>query len=242
MPVISQISFDGRYGQITSLLGANGIGKSTLLKAVIGVNPVLAGSIRLNGRDISALSPLQRSREVAYVPQEEATNFDFIVEEFVGMGGLPWEKYSGGAGQGPASMEEVLEVCGLTDLRRRAVTRISGGEKRRALIARALIQNTAVILLDEPTANLDPAFHRAVVELVKRMRDQKKCVLLAMHDLSDGWELSDQIVLINSHHESHVGPADQVMTEQNLSLAYGVRVQIETGMNPDLRWFRTRID
>ena len=213
-------SFAIPTGSITALVGVNGAGKSTLFKAIMGFLPVSQGSVAVLGR------PVRRALKeglVAYVPQSEDVdwNFPVLVEDVVMMG-----RYGR---MGPfriaraadrAKVAEALDRVGMTDFARRQIGELSGGQKKRVFLARALAQDGQVILLDEPFTGVDVTTEDSIVALLKELRAEGRVMLVATHNLGSVPRFCDRAVLIDRTVLA-AGPTGEVFTEDNLRRTFG---------------------
>lgn len=207
-------------GTITALVGANGSGKSTLFSALLGLRAPLAGTIRLHGK------PPQQARRrnvVSYVPQHDTIDhtFPLTVAQMVMMGRIPH--------QGPtrrprradrAAVAEALEQVGLAELRRRTVGELSGGQRRRAFLARSLTQQAPLMLLDEPFAGVDRGSEELITATLHALRDAGTTVLVSTHHLDSLADLADEVVLLHRRVLA-AGPPSAVLTESTLAGAFG---------------------
>ncbi len=230
--VLHDVSLSLDSGEFVGLIGPNGCGKSTLLRVLTHTLPARTGTVRLGERSVASMSPLEIARLMAFVPQQEAASFDFTVREVVLMGRYPHRK--GGFGDTEADfalVRQALAETGLLPLADRPITRLSGGEHRRVLLARALVQQTPLLLLDEPTAHLDPTHQ---VELMQHVRDltrqQNVGAMAALHDLNQAAEYCDRLILLLAGQVIAAGTPQEVLTTHNLRLAYAAETHI--GSNP----------
>ncbi|MCR4428690.1 MAG: ABC transporter ATP-binding protein [Caldiserica bacterium] len=182
-PVIEKVNFFLKPGDFVVLVGPNASGKSTLLKAILRINRIYKGRVLLEGRDIFLLPRRQIAREVAYLPQENGHEFPFNLEEVVGMGRFPHSPLFFDTPTDREKIEEALKQVGLWEKRKEKFGNLSGGEKRRGVIARALAQGSKVLLLDEPTLHLDLNFQLEVSSLLKDLSRSGIAVLAVYHDL-----------------------------------------------------------
>ena len=217
---LSDASFAIPTGSITALVGVNGAGKSTLFKAIMGFVPVARGSVSVLGR------PVRRALKeglVAYVPQSEDVdwNFPVLVEDVVMMG-----RYGR---MGPfriaraadrAKVADALDRVGMTPFAKRQIGELSGGQKKRVFLARALAQDGQVILLDEPFTGVDVTTEDAIVALLKELRDEGRVMLVATHNLGSVPLFCDRAVLIDRTVLA-AGPTEEVFTEANLRRTFG---------------------
>ncbi len=230
--VLTDVSVNLDAGEFVGLIGPNGCGKSTLLRVLTMALPARKGRISLDGQSITGMSRLEMARRIAFVPQQEPAAFDFTVREVVLMGRYPHRRR--GLGDTEADFALVRQILAETDLLAladRPITRLSGGEHRRVLMARALVQQAPLMLLDEPTAHLDPTHQ---VELMQRVQDLTRQrnigALAALHDLNQAAEYCDRLVLMAAGSILAVGTPKEVLTSENLRIAYAAETQI--GNNP----------
>ncbi len=208
-------------GGLVGLVGPNGSGKSTLLRCVYRALRPAAGAVRLDGADLHAMDARTGARLLAALPQEAGTEFDFTVAEVVAMGRLPHQRGSGRASAADTAVcERALARVGAAHLADRGFLSLSGGEKQRVLIARALAQEPKVLVLDEPTNHLDIAQQLEVLALV---RDSRLTVLTALHDLNLAAVHCDALHVIAEGRIVASGPPYEVLTPELLAEVFGVR-------------------
>ncbi|NOY99072.1 MAG: heme ABC transporter ATP-binding protein [Chloroflexi bacterium] len=226
--VLHEVSLDVQAGEVVALIGPNGAGKSTLMRAVSGVIPAEGGRIRTNGDDLPALSPMQRARYLAVVPQSAALPPAFTVWETVLLGRTPYLNFLGQVS--PADRETVrraLERVDALELAERRVGELSGGEQQRVLLARALAQSTPILLLDEPTAHLDLQYQASLLSLVRELaHTDNLAVLAALHDLNLAARYADRVVLLVEGRVIASGSPQQVLRPDLISQAYDWPVQV----------------
>lgn len=216
--VLKGVQADIRRGQVIGVIGPNGGGKSTLLKAILGIAPVIGGTVTLFGKPAREM----RSR-IAYVPQREAVDWDFpvTVREVAMMGRYPRSRFLRRAdGHDGDVVDAALERMGLTELRDRQIGQLSGGQQQRVFIARALAQEADVLVLDEPMTGIDAGTQEVVLEVLEEQRAAGKIVLLATHDLVSASCACDCLCCVNERMVSY-GPIDETYTQENLSNTYG---------------------
>jgi len=226
--VLHSVSLEVNSGEVLALIGPNGAGKSTLIRAVSGVIPVQSGQVRTNGDDFGLLSPMQRARYMAVVPQAVSLPAAFTVWETVLLGRTP---YLGFLGQPSRKDEELagraLERVNALPLAARLVGELSGGEQQRVLLARALCQSTPILLLDEPTAHLDLQYQVSLLELVSDLAHRDNlAVLIALHDLNLAARYADRIALMVAGQIHSVGDPGQVLKAEVIEAAYCLPVQV----------------
>ena len=214
-------------GEWVSIVGPNGAGKSTLLRFLTGA-VAGHGDVHLGGRPLAALTRRERALSVAMVPQSPVIPVGMRVVDYVLLGRTPHIRPLGV--EGPPDLAAVHDALGhldLLDLADREVTTLSGGERQRVLIARALAQGAALVLLDEPTTALDVGHQQQVLELVDRLRRERGLTVVStMHDLTLAGQYAERLVLLDEGRTVVSGTASEVLTEANLARYYGARVRI----------------
>lgn len=213
-------SFSIPRGSITALVGINGSGKSTLFKAIMGFVPLAAGSVSILDRP--AAEALKRNA-VAYVPQAEDVdwNFPVLVEDVVMMGRyghMNMMRQAKAADR--AAVSAALERVGMVDYRKRQIGELSGGQKKRVFLARALAQEGRIILLDEPFTGVDVRTEEAIIALLRALRDEGRIMLVSTHNLGSVPRFCDRAILINRTVLAE-GPTAEVFTHANLEKAFG---------------------
>jgi manganese/iron transport system ATP-binding protein len=220
MTALSHASFAIPQGTITALVGVNGSGKSTLFKAVMGFVPLAGGNVRILGMEgAQAL----KQNLVAYVPQAEEVdwNFPVLVEDVVLMGRyghMNWLRQTRPVDR--QKVDEALARVGMQDFRKRQIGELSGGQRKRVFLARALAQEGRVILLDEPFTGVDVTTEEQIIALLRELRDEGRVMLVSTHNLGSVPEFCDRAVLINRRILAS-GPTDEVFTQANLQAAFG---------------------
>ncbi len=213
--ILKNVEFKAEKGELLSIIGPNGAGKSTLLKAMVGILKP-RGKVLIDGKDLIGMKPRERARMITYVPQSSLPQFAFTIEEFVKMGTYATK----------GDVEGALKRVGLWEKRRDPITNLSGGEYQLALIARALAQGSEAILLDEPTSHLDINHALVVMELLRKMRNEK-IVIAVLHDLNMALRYADRLILLHRGEKRWEGKPE-ALKESVLEEVYGVRVKIET--------------
>lgn len=227
-PILRDVSFDVQRGDLVVVLGPNGAGKTTLLRTVAKAASPKLGTVLLDGQDISTIPTRKLMRTVSVVPQFEGSVFSFTVQDIVAMGRTPHVPHFAPLSQRDWQIvREAMEATEVWELRDRLFTELSGGEQRRVLIAKALAQEPQLLLLDEPTANLDLHYQLEVVELIQRLNKEKGITVLAvLHDLNLAAMLGQRFILMRQGQIYAMGGADEVLTTQNIQQVYGVPVII----------------
>ncbi|RPJ40832.1 MAG: heme ABC transporter ATP-binding protein [Chloroflexi bacterium] len=226
--VLRDISFEVASGEILALIGPNGAGKSTLIRAATGVVPVKAGRVSVDGQDLTDLSPAQRARILAVVPQARQLGGAFSVEQAVMMGRTPYLNWLGQEGEADkAAVRLALEQTCLESFADRQIAKLSGGEQQRVLLARALAQSTPVLLLDEPTNHLDLQHQTNLLSLVKNLAKKKQlAVLMALHDLNLVSFFADKVALLVDGELRYLGTPQEVIRAEYISAAYRTPVEV----------------
>jgi iron complex transport system ATP-binding protein len=222
------VSLSTHPGEILAVIGPNGAGKSTLIRAISGVIPIRSGAIHVAGKNLAHLSSNQRARFLAVVPQARNLPAAFTVYQTVLLGRTP---YLGWLGQASpldhARVRLALERTQALDLAERRVGELSGGEQQRVLLARALAQDTSVLLLDEPTTHLDLQHQSSLLNLVCQLASQQNlAVLMVLHDLNLVGLYADRVALLVQGKLAALGEPHEVLTESNLTAVYHVPVQV----------------
>jgi len=225
--ILHQASVSLVPGELRAVVGPNGGGKSTLLRALAGIWPVAAGDVWLDGKPITKYPRKELARRIAYVPQEQRLDFAFTVEQIVAMGRYPHRgRFSRESEQDRRAIELSLERCDIVHLRRRPVNTLSGGEHQRVLIARSLAVEPQFILLDEPTANLDVEHSLEILELCRVLACGGQSVVLATHDLNAVARYATSVVLMQGGQLTDGGGDQQLLDPRNLEKVFGIRAEL----------------
>ena len=231
--ILRGITFDLHAGEVLGVVGPNGCGKSTLLRALTGLLPLRSGSVRFGHRALSEIAPRARARLCAVQPQTEAPVFDFDVQRFVLLGRHALRPLLGWAGTADiAAAHSALACADLENLAGRSVRELSAGEWQRALLARALAQDTPVLLLDEPVAHLDPGHRHKVHVLLRDLaRGQNKAILCVSHDLNLAAEFSDRLMVMQDGTIRALGTPEEVLRDELLQEVFDCD-SLRSGKNP----------
>ncbi len=227
--VLSDVTMACGHGRITGLIGPNGAGKSTLLKALGGLLPLAAGAVTIEGRPAASMSPGERGRCLAYLPQERTVHWPLAVSHLVALGRLPHRGHrASNPSRDAAAVDDAMTAMDVRDLADRPVAELSGGEVARVLFARVLAQEAPIILADEPTAGLDPAHALALLEVLQSHAARGRTIVLALHDLSLAARFCHEVVMVLDGRVVANGPPGDVLTPARLASVLGVRMAVGT--------------
>jgi iron complex transport system ATP-binding protein len=223
-PVLDGIDCAFAPGRLVGLIGPNGAGKSTLARALLGLVPAASGCARIDGAAVQALGPRETARRVAYLPQGQDIHWPVSVERLVGLGRLPHlAPFSRPGAADRAAVAAALEETGTAHLRDRIAMELSGGERARVMLARALATGAPALIADEPLASLDPGHQIAVMELLAARARAGATMVVVLHDLSVAARFCDRLVLLDRGRLVADGAPDAVLTDATLARVYGVR-------------------
>lgn len=225
--IIDNINIGFEQGKIVGILGPNGVGKTTMFKSILGLLPLIGGAIELDGINRERISVKEFSKNVGYVPQSNNPPFPFTVPDVVVMGRMSrLKRFERPSIKDYLIAYEVLDTLKVSYLRKKIYTEISGGERQMVLIARALAQNPNLLVMDEPTANLDLGNQIKVLSTIKKLSKMGLGVLMTTHSPDHAFLCCDRIILLTKTKEVLVGPVDEIVTEENLKKAYDINVKI----------------
>ena len=223
----SAVSFQLAPGEVLCLLGPNGGGKSTLLKTVLGLIPALSGRVTIDGEDTAAWQPQRRALAFGYVPQTGAGQFAFTVAEMVLMGRSAYlPAFAAPSANDRTIAVSALEALGIAALGSRDWLKISGGERQLALIARALAQQARVLILDEPTANLDFGNQVRVLAELKKLAAQGLAVVFATHHPEQAFACADRVAILHEGSLMQLGTPEATITPATMRQVYGIEVDV----------------
>ena len=219
------ISFSLGRGEVLSLLGRNGTGKSTLIKCILNVLTPRCGKIEINGRRITGMRPDEIAREVGYVPQIHHAAFPFTAFDFALMGRAPHIAiFSVPDEIDCEKVEEAFTRIGISHLRDKCISEMSGGESQMVMIARALAQEPSMLILDEPTSHLDIGNQMKVITTIDQLAADGIAILMSTHFPDHGFMISHSVAILEDGRLIAKGPAEDVITRENLLEAYGVDI------------------
>jgi iron complex transport system ATP-binding protein len=214
--------------KVTAIVGPNGAGKTTFLKCVGSVLPIPAASVFIDGRDLALLKSRERAQLICYVPQEHDSTFNYIVSDFVLMGRAAYvSAFSLPSREDSKAAAEALDFVGLGGYADRLISELSSGERRLVLIARALAQQSDILLMDEPTTFLDPKHESDVFQLVRKLAvEKKKTILVTLHSLEMAVQYSDQMVFMKRGEVVAHGKSAEIFNDALLERVYDMKMKI----------------
>lgn len=224
--IIDSLSFDFEDGAFYAILGPNGVGKSTFLRCLNRILKPSAGIITLDGRDIRDIPLKEMARLVGYVPYSSGDSFPLTVVDTVLMGRHPRSRF-GGLVDDLKKTHEVLELLEISDLALRDLNSLSAGQHQKVMLARGLVQEPEVLLLDEPTANLDVRYQLEVCQILRDLCDSKRiAVVMVCHDLNIAAKYADRLILLHDGRIYSAGEPSDVLTPEALKEVYGVEATV----------------
>ncbi|WP_457611922.1 ABC transporter ATP-binding protein [Methanocaldococcus sp.] len=219
--VLKDISFEVNQGEICAIFGPNGAGKSTLFKCIVGFLKPNKGRILVDGKDIINLSPKERAKILAYVPQEHKPSFPYLVKEIVLMGRNPHLSLLGPKKEDYEIACKCLRQVGIGHLADRVYSNLSGGQRQLVLLARALAQETNIMLLDEPTSALDFKNQLKIWDILKKLKESGITIIVTVHDPNHVLWFCDKVIILNKGEILDIGSPLEVLNENNIKKLYG---------------------
>ncbi|CAN7511042.1 ABC transporter ATP-binding protein [Devosia sp. LjRoot16] len=223
VPIVRDLSFVVAPGEMLALVGPNGAGKSSLLRCLYRYHRPTAGTVRLDGADLWSLPPRATARRIATVLQEPASDFGLSVAEIIELGLTPHQH--DGSPRGYASVEAALDLLGLAPLAARDFASLSGGEKQRVMLARALVQKPDLLILDEPTNHLDIRHQLEVLALLAAL---PTTIIVSLHDLALASAHADRVLVIADGRQAALGPPLETLTPQAIRETFAVETAIDS--------------
>lgn len=226
--ILRDISFAAGAGECVGLVGPNGAGKTTLLRVLAGLQDLASGEALAGGAPLARLTPVQRGRTIAYLPQLRPIYWSMTVERIVALGRFAYGAPAQLEGEDRAAVERAIAAVDVAPLRDRPATALSGGEAARTHLARALAAETPALLADEPTAALDPKHQLAIMRVLAARAAAGGLVVAALHDLALAARFCTRIVLIDGGAVIEDGAPAAVLTQAHLSRCFGAAARVET--------------
>jgi iron complex transport system ATP-binding protein len=228
-PILTGVTADLAGGALTGIIGPNGAGKSTLARAMLALLPC-SGRVTIDGEDVARTTRARLARQIAYLPQGQTLHWPLTVERLVGLGRLPHLAPMSRIGAADSSaIERAMARADILPLRDRIATELSGGERARVLLARALAVEAPAFVADEPLASLDPGHQIDVMELLKAEASAGGLVVAVLHDLTMAARYCDRLLLIDRGAIVADGRPAEVLTPDNLRAVYGIDARVDTG-------------
>jgi iron complex transport system ATP-binding protein len=229
-PILDGIDLAVEGGEIVGVIGPNGAGKSTLLRVLAGLLAPCRGTVNLDGAPLAALAPHARGRAIAYLGQDRIVHWPMAVRRVVALGRLPHHagRATGLNAADAHAIEQAIAAMDIAAFVDRPVSELSGGERARVLVARALAQQAPLLIADEPTAGLDPAHALGLFESFRAMATAGRSVIVALHDLSLAARYCSRLVLLRGGVSVASGPPSGVLTPPVLARAYGITATVAT--------------
>ena len=231
-PVIGDVSFTAEKGELLAVLGPNGVGKSTLFRCLLGFLKPVGGEILVDGKELGAYSRRELAKKIAYIPQSHSPAFDHTVLDNVLMGMTAQLGVFEQPGQAQREKAlQMLRALGIEKLADRGRMKISGGERQLMLLARALVQDASMLIMDEPTANLDYGNSCRVMERVKKLGQTGYTIIFSTHDPNQAFSYATKVLALKDGGVMAVGAPETVLTQAVLSRLYGIpvaRCEMET--------------
>lgn len=226
-PLFENLNLCFQTGHTVCFIGPNGSGKTSLMELILGWRRIDSGYVGVGGRSIASIPSRERGQIMALVPQEERIPFSYSILEYVLLGRAPYLRPLASPDRDDRDYaKKSLEKVGIGYLARRSVLSLSGGERRMVLIARALVQNPRIMLLDEPLSHLDPANRERVIEILINLKASGMTIIMSSHDPGIVLKLTDQVVLLRGSGNPIMGSPDKLLTSKHLSELYGIRARV----------------
>lgn len=225
--VLNNITASFKQGHIYCLLGVNGSGKTTLLNCLAGLSTIQSGHISAFGKDISSLNTIERAKLLAYVPQLQSSPHSYTVKDYVSFGRNPYVGLLSSPKKADFLLvEKYLNDCGIYDLKERPIDELSGGQLQLVLIAKALVQETPIIFMDEPMSALDLSNQSLILKKLIELKKEGKTIVISTHDPNQALALNDFVGFLQKQGSFSFGPIDEVFTQENIKEAYDGQVEL----------------
>ncbi|MBR5228567.1 MAG: ABC transporter ATP-binding protein [Firmicutes bacterium] len=227
--VLKGCSFSAQAGDLIAVQGPNGVGKSTLFQCMLGLLSGYGGTITCDGDDIKSLSRTEIARRIAYIPQNTAPVFDYTVEETVMMGAAAQLGIFARPGESHRQeAERLLESLGVLRLAKRSFAKLSGGEQQLVLVARALMQKAKILIMDEPTANLDFGNQHMVMSRIKALAEEGYLILFSTHNPDQSFLYANKVLAVKDGAVRAFGRPEEVLDSEMLSELYGIKISLKS--------------
>ena len=234
--VLKNISFEANFGEFWSILGANGVGKSTLFRCILGLLTPSQGRRSIGGMDAAKMTASELAREIAYIPQSHNPVFNYSVFDMVLMGTTAQTGKFSSPGKAQSELvEKALAQLGISHLAKRGYANLSGGERQLVLIAHAIAQSAKILLMDEPSASLDFGNRLRVMQTVRNLTKEGYCIMQSTHDPEQAYLYSDKILALHGGRVLSCGDPKEIFDANLISKLYGVEVEVHHIKNDTLR-------
>lgn len=234
--VLKDVSFEAEYGRFLSVLGPNGVGKSTLFRCILGLLTPSSGTVSIDGDNIASMSAAQLSRHIAYIPQSHNPVFNFSVLDMVLMGTTAQLGQFSSPGKAQQDLaESAMDRLGILHLKDRSYGNISGGERQLTLIARAIAQSAKILVMDEPSASLDFGNRIRVMQTVRNLTRDGYAVIQSTHDPDQAYMYSDMVLAMYDGRILAWGTPQDTINDKIISTLYGVDVEVSSMRSDEVR-------
>ncbi|RKD25846.1 hypothetical protein BEP19_02620 [Ammoniphilus oxalaticus] len=226
-PILNGLSFSLEKGDVLCILGPNGVGKSTLIRCLLGIYDVQSGDVYIHGSNMKQLDARQVAQKVAYVPQSTTVVFPYSVFDMVIMGRNPHIGYlSAPSKKDQQIANDIIKQIGISHLKHRVFSELSGGEKQMALVARALVQQADIMIMDEPTASLDYGNESKILRLIKQISETGISIVLITHAPNHAFLAGNKVAIMKGGRIQAYGSPSEVITSERLSALYATPIEV----------------
>lgn len=240
-PVLEDVSFSIRDGEFVALIGPNGSGKTTLLKILLGLLVPERGAVLLDREPIGSFAPVERAKKIAYVSQQPASSFPLTVLELVSLGRYPHARRFHNSAGDDRAVDDALALTDSLPFKNRSFSALSGGERQKVLIARALAQTRRILLLDEPTVHLDLYYQLQILRTLKKLCVERRSTVVAvLHDLNLVSLFADKALMLGAGKIQAYGSVGDVVNEKNIQEVFGVAMTARMDEPLGIRYFLPR--